>query len=407
MYEMHDNAGHSNWRRLLATVLKRFWWRGVAADCKAYCMKCIECDLSKPHRRGQAPVHPLLVPQYPWEVVGVDFVTSLPKSGKEGYTAVMILIDHLSRMAHFIPTYDEVTAEQSADMFVHHCYRLHGCPKVLVSDRDPIFVSEFWQSLWRKLNTKLNMSTARRPQTDGLTERVNETMQSLLRCYCAEAGYDWSDQLDMIEFQYNSFQSDATRHSPFETYYKFQPAAHVDRMLPLDDAEPAAADRLTKIAYTQAVVKELLKLSKERQAARRTSYTPSFEPGDKVYLSTKGLNIKSHACHKLKDRFIGPYQVLKVVGKTSYQLQDDDPQRTTLQGAELPYTYINDCYDRGDCFYRGAAWIFRSFLDMLILLELIFHSFCGTGLEQSFSKLISRTRAIHRIMVICFGIRKH
>ena len=115
MYEMHDNAGHSNWRRLLATVLKRFWWRGVAADCKAYCMKCIECNRSKPHRRGQAPVHPLHVPQYPWEVVGVDFVTSLPKSGKEGYTAVMILIDHLSRMAHFIPTYDEVNAEQSAD----------------------------------------------------------------------------------------------------------------------------------------------------------------------------------------------------------------------------------------------------------------------------------------------------
>ena len=84
MYEMHDNAGHSNWRRLLATVLKRFWWRGVAADCKTYCMKCIECNRSKPHRRGQAPVHPLHVPQYPWEVVGVDFVTSLPKSGKEG-----------------------------------------------------------------------------------------------------------------------------------------------------------------------------------------------------------------------------------------------------------------------------------------------------------------------------------
>ena len=117
-------------------MLKRFWWRGVAADCKAYCMKCIECNRSKPHRRGQAPVHPLPVPQYPWEVVGVDFVTSLPKSGKEGYTPVMILIDHLTRMAHFIPTYDKVTTEQSADMFVHHCYRLHGSPKLLVSDRD-------------------------------------------------------------------------------------------------------------------------------------------------------------------------------------------------------------------------------------------------------------------------------
>ena len=146
-------------------------------------------------------------------------------------------------------------------------------------------------------------------------------MQSLLRCYCAEAGYDWSDHLDMIEFQYNSFRSDATQHSPFETIYGFQPAAPIDRMLPLEGAEPAAAERLSQLADTQAVVRELLKLSKERQAARRTSYTPTFEPGDKVYLSTKGLNIKSQACQKLKDRFIGPYTVIAAVGQTSYRLQ--------------------------------------------------------------------------------------
>ena len=92
-------------------------------------------------------------------------------------------------------------------------------------------------------------------------------------------------------------------------------------MLPVDDAKPEAIDRLTKLADTQAVVKDLLKLSKDRQAARRTSYTPTFKPGDLVYLSTKGLNIHSQNCHKLKDRFIGPYKVLHTVGKTSYKLQ--------------------------------------------------------------------------------------
>ena len=321
MSEMHDNAGHPHWKRLLASLLKRYWWKGISNDCKSYCSKCIECNRSKPHRRGQAPVHPLPVPEYPWQVVGVDYVTCLPKSGKSNYTAVMIIVDHLTKMAHFIPCHDEVTAEESADLFLHHCYRLHGVPRTLVSDRDPRFVSAFWQSLWRKLNTKLNMSTARRPQTDGLTERVNETMQSLLRCYCAEAGYDWADQLDMVEFQYNSSRSEATQHSPFETTFGFQPAAPVDLLLPLTDAEPSVAERLTKIADTQAVVKELLKLSKERQAARRTSYTPTFVPGDLVYLSTKGLNIRSQNCQKLKDRFIGPYKVLQTVGKTSYKLQ--------------------------------------------------------------------------------------
>jgi Integrase core domain. len=166
------------------------------------------------------------------------------------------------------------------------------------------------------------MSTARRPQTDGLTERVNETMQSLLRCYCAEAGYDWYDQLDMIEFQYNSSMSESTQHSPFESTYGFQPPAPVDMMLPaITDSDSAADERLIKLADTQAVVKELLRLSKDRQAARRSTPTPVFQPGSMVYLSTKGLNIRSQNCQKLKDRFIGPYKVLQTVGKTSYKLQ--------------------------------------------------------------------------------------
>lgn len=321
MYELHDASGHPNWRRLLANLLRRFWWKGITADCKSHCEKCVECNRSKPHRRGHAAVHPLPVPSYPWEIVGVDYVTCLPKSGKSAYTAVMIMVDHLTKMAHFVPCHDDITAEESAELFVHHCYRLHGVPRTLVSDRDPKFISAFWQSFWRKLNTKLNMSTARRPQTDGLTERVNQTMQSLLRCYCAEAGYDWFDQLDMIEFQYNSTESDSTKHSPFESYVGYEPAAPVDRMLPLDGADSAAADRLTKIADIQAVVKELLKISKERQAARRTPFTPTFQPEDLVYVSTKGLNLRSQSCQKLKDRFIGPYKVLQTVGKTSYRLQ--------------------------------------------------------------------------------------
>ena len=82
MHELHDAAGHPSWRRMLAALLRRFWWRGISADCKKYCANCVECNRSKPLRRGRAPVHPLPVPQYPWEVVGLDYVTDLPKSGK-------------------------------------------------------------------------------------------------------------------------------------------------------------------------------------------------------------------------------------------------------------------------------------------------------------------------------------
>ncbi len=124
-------------------------------------------------------------------------------------------------MAYFVPCHKEIIEEETADLFIDNCYKLHGVPKVIVSDRDPRFVGKFWQSFMRKLNTKLNMSTARHPQTYGLTKHVNETMQILLRCYTTESGFDWVSHLPMIEFYYNCSLNEASKHSPFEASYGF------------------------------------------------------------------------------------------------------------------------------------------------------------------------------------------
>ena len=125
------------------------------------------------------------IPEYPWEIFDIDYVTDLPKSGIDGYTTVFIMVFHLMKMAHVAPCHKEITAKDSANLFIDHCYRLHGVPRVIVSDRDPKFVGKFWQTFIGKLKTKLNMSTARHPRIDGLTKRVNQTMQTLLRCCCA------------------------------------------------------------------------------------------------------------------------------------------------------------------------------------------------------------------------------
>ena len=84
-------------------------------------------------------------------------------------------------MAHFVPCHKEITSEELAELFLCNCYKLHGVPKVIVSDRDPKFVGNFWQSFMGKLNTELNISTAGHPRTDDLTVRVNQSMQTLLR----------------------------------------------------------------------------------------------------------------------------------------------------------------------------------------------------------------------------------
>ena len=118
-------------------------------------------------------------------------------------------------------------------------------------------------------------------------------MQTLLRCYCAESGLDWTSHLSMVEFYYNCSINEATSHSPFEVVYGLQPSTLLDRLLPLIGATVEAADRLTMIKDIRDVVHQLIKLSKERMAARSTRIAPLFQPDDCVYLSTKGLNIRS------------------------------------------------------------------------------------------------------------------
>ena len=114
-----------------------------------------------------------------------------------------------------------------------------------------------------KLDTKLNTSTARHLRIDDLTERVNHSMQILLRCYCAESGFDWTSHLSMVELYYNCFINDATSDSPFEVMYGFQPSTPADQLVPLTGATAEAANRLTMITNIRDVVHQLIKLPKE------------------------------------------------------------------------------------------------------------------------------------------------
>ncbi len=146
----------------------------------------------------------------------------------------------------------------------------------------------------RKLNTKTNMSTARHSCTEGLTEHVNETMQTLLRCHCAKSGSDWASHLSMFGFYYNCSTNEAARHSPFEIMYGFQSSTLADRLLPLTDSPTDASNRLTNIVEIRDAINQLLILSKDRMAARSTRSPSIFHIGNPVCLSTSGLHIRPH-----------------------------------------------------------------------------------------------------------------
>ncbi len=89
-------------------------------DCKLHCQRCIVCNRGKADRRGGVALQPLGIPEYPWEIVGIDYVADLPKSGIDGYTSVFIMVSHLTKMTHFTPCHKEIITEESAYLFINH-----------------------------------------------------------------------------------------------------------------------------------------------------------------------------------------------------------------------------------------------------------------------------------------------
>ncbi|POM65037.1 Pol protein [Phytophthora palmivora] len=118
-------------------------------------------------------------------------------------------------MVHLAPVRDKVPGKKAAQLFLDSVFRYHGLPETIVSDRDPRFTGAFWDTLFQLLGTKLTMSTADHPQTDGQTERVNRVLEDTLRSICAEAPRSWSDQLPMVEFALNNAVHASTGFTPF------------------------------------------------------------------------------------------------------------------------------------------------------------------------------------------------
>ena len=127
-------------------------------------------------------------------------------------------------MAHIVPVKNaQKTAEGCAMLFLANVWKLHGLPCDIVSDRDPVFTSTFWTKLMKKLDVCLRKSTAFRPQTDGQTERISQTLVHYLRQYCNYEQNDRCEMLLLAEYSYNNSVTTATQMSPFYANYGFHP----------------------------------------------------------------------------------------------------------------------------------------------------------------------------------------
>lgn len=324
MRENHDIpiSGHLGRDKTLANVKRYFYWVGMNDDVARYVSECPTCQVTKgSNKKTPGLLQPLPIPQRRWEQIHMDLIGPLPQTAA-GHTAILTVVDRLTKMGHFIPTVMTVNAVKMADLFVENVFRLHGMPSVIISDRDPRFTSNFWQSFMDTLGTTLKLSTAYHPQTDGQAERHNRTIEDMLRAFVDQNKQDnWDKLLAPLEFAYNNSVNVSTQYTPFYMVYGEHPLTPVALLNPTESSVPKVEELVAKVRETIVQAKRNLAVAQQRQqqSANRSRRHEEFHVGDEVLLSTSNIGHMPSSM-KLTTKFIGPFPIIEKVGDLAYKL---------------------------------------------------------------------------------------
>ncbi|GJY42238.1 hypothetical protein Tco_0429508 [Tanacetum coccineum] len=300
MHESHKSKYyiHPGSDKMYQDMKKLYWWPNIRANIATYVSKCLTCAKVKgEHQRPSDLLVQPEIPQWKWDNIMMDFVMKLPKSSHDP-------MDKLARM------------------YLKEVVTKHGIPVLIIYDRNPQFVSNFWKSLQKALGISLDMSTAYHPQTDGQSERTIQTLEDMLRACVIDFGNGWVKHFPLVEFSYNNSYHASIKAAPFEALYGRKCRS------PIKQRIQTARDRQKSYVDLKRKLMEFL-------------------VGDKVMLKVSPW--KGVICFgkrgKLNPRYVGPFKVLKKVGAVAYKLelpQELSRVHNTFHVSNLKKCYSND-----------------------------------------------------------------
>ncbi|GJR90414.1 putative reverse transcriptase domain-containing protein, partial [Tanacetum coccineum] len=302
----------------------RTLWPNIKENIATYVSKCLTCAKVKAeHQKPSGLQVQPEIPEWKWEKITMDFITKLPKM-TNGYDTIWVIVDRLTKSAHFLPMRENDPIEKLMKLYMKEIVTRHGVPVSIIFYCDGRFTSLFWQALHKALGTRLDMSTAYHPETDGQSERTIQTLEDMLRACVLDFGKSWDRHLPLVEFSYNNSYHTSIKAAPFEALYRQKCRS------PVCWAEVGDA-QLTGPAIIHETTEKIVQIKSRIQAARdrQKSYANIrrkpmvFQVGDKVMLKVspwKGV-VRFGKRGKLNPRYVGPFKVIERVRTVAYKLE--------------------------------------------------------------------------------------
>ena len=253
----------------------------------------------------------------------MDFITGLPHSN--AFTIIMVVVDRLSKFAHFLPLKADYNSKKVAELFIANIVKLHGIPRSIVSDRDKVFISQFWQQLFKQQGTTLAMSSAYHPQTDGQSEVLNKTLEMYLRCFCFSNPKKWLQILPWAEYWYNTSFHHSIGMTPFRALYGRDPPTLIKYEISNQDPPSVQEMLMQRDLIIEELKKNMLKAQQYmKEQADKKRRPMELQVGDAVLVKLQPYRQNSVALRKnqkLGLRYFGPFKVVNKISAVAYKLQ--------------------------------------------------------------------------------------
>lgn len=325
-------AGHLGKHKTTARIKHHFYWPGLSKDVAQFCKSCPQCQITSAKIPHRAPLQPLPVIGTPFERLGMDIVGPVERS-KAGNRYMLVVTDYATKYPEVFPL-KSIKAKPIAFCLVQFFARV-GFPREILTDQGTNFMSTLLKQVYQLLGIRSLRTSPYHPQTDGLTERFNQTLKQMLRKFVNDSGNDWDQWLPYLLFAYREVPQASTGFSPFELLYGYEVRGPLTLLKEIWEGDKVEGGSKNILSYVIQMRERLEKMSElaqshmvEAQQQQKSWYDKSarqraFEPGQKVLVLLPSDN------NKLLAKWQGPFEVMRKLGPTTYEVSTPGQLRSS------------------------------------------------------------------------------